>query len=62
MRSVVEIIHSEGDRAYVRGGLRNGDLVMLDGLQRITPGQPVKPVRLSSAGGAQQAASLELQP
>ncbi|MEL8055814.1 MAG: efflux RND transporter periplasmic adaptor subunit [Pseudomonadota bacterium] len=62
VRSVVEIIHSEGDRAYVRGGLRNGDLVMLDGLQRITPGQPVKPVRLSSAGGAQQAASLELQP
>ncbi|MEM1035489.1 MAG: efflux RND transporter periplasmic adaptor subunit [Pseudomonadota bacterium] len=62
VRSVVEIVHSEGDRAYVRGGIRNGDLVILDGLQRITPGQPVKAVRVSSTGGAQQAASLELQP
>ena len=39
----VEVIHTDGERAYVRGALRDGDLVILDGLQRITPGQPVIP-------------------
>ncbi|MEL7232490.1 MAG: efflux RND transporter periplasmic adaptor subunit, partial [Pseudomonadota bacterium] len=52
-KSVVEIVHSEGDEAYVRGSLRNGDLIVLDGLQRITPGQPIKPIRVSSLGGGQ---------
>lgn len=42
---IVEIIHQEGDRVYVRGAIRDGDLVVLDGLQRITPGQPVTPVQ-----------------
>lgn len=39
----VEIIHSEGERVYVRGAIRDGDLVVRDGLQRITPGQRVTP-------------------
>lgn len=39
----VEVIHTDGDRAYVHGALRDGDLIVLDGLQRITPGQPVIP-------------------
>ena len=39
----VEIVHSDGDRAYVRGGLRDGDLIIVDGLHRITPGQRVLP-------------------
>lgn len=37
----VEIIHTDGERAYVRGAVRNGDLIILDGLQRVAPGQPV---------------------
>ncbi|MEO1569575.1 MAG: efflux RND transporter periplasmic adaptor subunit, partial [Pseudomonadota bacterium] len=42
-RRLVEIIHSSADRAYVRGALEDGDLIITDGLQRITPGQPVAP-------------------
>jgi len=42
----VEIIHTDGDRAYVRGAIRDGDLLILDGLQRITPGQAVIPTQI----------------
>ena len=37
------MVHSEGDRAYVRGPVQAGDRVIVDGLQRITPGMPVSP-------------------
>lgn len=47
---IVEIIHQDGDRVYVRGAMSKGDRVIIDGLQRITPGQPVTPVEVSSAG------------
>ncbi len=47
---IVEIIHQESERVFVRGALRDGDRVILDGLQRITPNQPVTPVEMSSAG------------
>ena len=57
-KSVVEIVHSEGDRAYVRGAIRNGDLVIIDGLQRITPGQAVTPVEVEGAYEAPKTASL----
>ena len=40
---LVEIIDSEGPRAFVRGAISDGELVILDGLQRITPGQRVTP-------------------
>ncbi len=40
---VVEIVHAEGDRVYVRGGFRDGDMAVIDGLQRIAPGQSVTP-------------------
>ena len=39
----VEMVHSEGDRAYVRGPVQAGERVIVDGLQRITPGMPVSP-------------------
>ena len=39
----VEMVHSDGDRAYVRGPVQAGDRVIVDGLQRITPGMPVTP-------------------
>lgn len=41
---LVEIVHTESGRAFVRGALSNGDRIILDGLQRITPGQPITPV------------------
>ena len=47
---VVEVIHQDGERIYVRGAVRDGDRVIIDGLQRITPGQAVTPVEVSSAG------------
>ncbi|MEO1553513.1 MAG: efflux RND transporter periplasmic adaptor subunit [Pseudomonadota bacterium] len=47
---IVEIVYQDGDRVYVRGAVRNEDRVIIDGLQRITPGQPVTPVEVSSAG------------
>ncbi len=49
----VEVIHTDGDRAYVRGAIRDGDLLILDGLQRITPGQPVTPTRINQTASAQ---------
>ncbi len=47
---LVEIIHAEGPRAFVRGALSDGELVILDGLQRITPGQKVSPLEEPRAG------------
>lgn len=40
---LVEIVHTDGPRAFVRGALNDGDQVIVDGLHRITPGQPVTP-------------------
>lgn len=47
---IVEIVHQAGERVYVRGAVRDGDRVIVDGLQRITPGQPVTPVEVSASG------------
>ncbi len=47
---IVEIVHQTGERVYVRGAVRDGDRVIIDGLQRITPGQPVTPVEVSANG------------
>lgn len=48
----VEIVHTSGDRAYVRGALGAGDRIIVDGLQRLAPGQPVTPRAGELAGGA----------
>ncbi len=37
----VELLHSEADRAFVRGTLRDNDRLIVDGLQRVVPGQLV---------------------
>ena len=42
-RRPVEIVQAEADRAYVRGALADGDLVILDGITRLSPGIPVTP-------------------
>lgn len=39
----VTILHTDGSRAYVRGLLDEGELVIVDGLQRLVPDQPVLP-------------------
>jgi RND family efflux transporter MFP subunit len=44
-RRLVEIIHTEADRAYVRGTLRGGERVVRTGVQRIVPGQKVTPTQ-----------------
>lgn len=41
---LVEIIHTESDRAYVRGTLNNGEQIVSTGVQRIVPGQAVRVV------------------
>ena len=48
---LVEVIQSEGDQAFVRGAVSDGDLIIIDGLQRITPGQEVRP-RLDQTANA----------
>jgi len=43
-RRLIEIVHSEADRVFVRGTLRTDDRVVATGVQRIVPGQVVNPV------------------
>ncbi|MFU8815140.1 MAG: efflux RND transporter periplasmic adaptor subunit [Pseudomonadales bacterium] len=40
-RRLVEIVHSESDRAFVRGTLQHGDWVVTQGVHRLVPGQRV---------------------
>lgn len=46
---LVEIVHSDADRVFVRGTLRNGERYVTGGLQRIVPDQKVMPVAAHSA-------------
>ncbi|MEO1475655.1 MAG: efflux RND transporter periplasmic adaptor subunit [Pseudomonadota bacterium] len=46
---LVEIVHSDADRAFVRGTLEDGEQFVGDGLQRLVPGQPVRPVSSGAA-------------
>lgn len=41
-REAVEILHTETDRAFVRGTLEDGDLIVSTGLHRVVPGQRVR--------------------
>lgn len=40
---LVEIVHTEGDRAYVRGTVRDKERYILSGLSRLVPGQRILP-------------------
>ena len=42
-RRIVEIIHTESERAYVRGTIENDDRIVRTGVQRVVPGQQVTP-------------------
>lgn len=41
-RHLVEVVHTESDRAFVRGTLTSADKVIRTGVQRIVPGQRVE--------------------
>jgi len=41
-RRLVEIVHVEADRAFVRGTLASGEEIVRTGVQRIVPGQAVR--------------------
>ncbi len=43
-RRFVEIAYLERDRALVQGGVNDGELVVIDGLHRLVPGQFVTPL------------------
>lgn len=45
---LVEVIHRGDDAVYVRGTLRDGELVIVDGTARIVPGQGVRVTRLDN--------------
>lgn len=47
-KRLVDLIHSEAERAFVRGALQDGDVFVRDGLHRLTPGMLVTPVTTSS--------------
>jgi len=50
--AAVEVLHTEGSRAFVRGTLREGDRLIIDGTHRVVSGQKVaallRPLALSS--------------
>ncbi|KCZ51545.1 efflux RND transporter periplasmic adaptor subunit [Hyphomonas pacifica] len=39
----VEMVHTDGERAFVRGPVTEGELIIIDGLQRVVPGMLVEP-------------------
>lgn len=41
VREVVEVLEVRGNRAYVRGTIVDGDIVVADGIHKATPGAPV---------------------
>lgn len=47
---LVEIVHTEGTRVFVRGTVRDGERFVVEGLARFVPGQRVQPVSGPSAG------------
>lgn len=56
-RRQVEVIHTEADRAFVRGTVQDGESLMATGLHRVVPGQLVRVVATRS-----EIADRELRP
>ena len=42
-RRLVEVLHTEGDRVFVRGTLNPDDLIITNGTQKLVPGQSIQP-------------------
>lgn len=49
VRVPLQVLHLDGDRAFVTGPLEDGALVVTDGTHRVVPGQAVAPVRAGEA-------------
>lgn len=49
---LVEMVYPAGERAFVRGPLEAGDRIIVDGLQRVTPGARVVPREVQRAEAA----------
>lgn len=41
MAKLVEMIHADDKKAFVRGALLDGEPVLIEGVQRLVPGQKV---------------------
>lgn len=46
---LVEMVYPAGERAFVRGPVEPGDRIIIDGLQRVTPGARVSPREVQRA-------------
>lgn len=44
LREAVEVLHIDGNRAFVHGSLQHGQQVIADGIHRIAAGAPVQPL------------------
>ena len=53
----LEVRSAEGEHWIVTKGLRDGDRLVVDGLQRAHPGEKVKPVPVSASASAAATAS-----
>jgi RND family efflux transporter MFP subunit len=51
-RRTLEVLHAEGERAFVRGPLRDGEQVAASGVHRLVPGQRVRAVAPAGASDA----------
>lgn len=47
----LEVLYASGDRAFVRGTLSDGDLVIASGTHRVVASQTVRPVASQNTGG-----------
>lgn len=53
-RREVQILHTEAERVFARGTLRQGDRIVSGGLHRLVAGQRVRPLEQMSTAGAGQ--------
>jgi len=44
VREAVEVLEIQGDQAYVRGTIVDGNTIIAHGVHRVTPGTAVAPV------------------
>ncbi len=58
---IVQASRAVGNRWLISGGLKQGDLIIVDNLQKLRPGAPVKPVS-AQAGSAAPSSSSPTQP
>lgn len=50
-RRPLEVLHTEGERAFVRGPLRDGEAIVASGVHRLVPGQQVRVTAVAAAAG-----------